>query len=93
MQEWWFNPSVHRAKGDRLVCARVLPVCYNVEVGDIFFPFLQKSMLSDVGIHWKQLSEIFFFFQEKSVEKMVKLTRNVLLSVRNLPSIKLIKSK
>ena len=25
--EWRFNPSVHREKGDRLVRARVLPVC------------------------------------------------------------------
>ena len=24
-----FNPSVQRAKDDRLVCARVLPVCNN----------------------------------------------------------------
>ena len=28
--EWRLNPSVHRAKGDRLVHARVLPVCDNV---------------------------------------------------------------
>ena len=28
--EWRFNPSVHRANGDRLVRARVLPVCNNV---------------------------------------------------------------
>ena len=27
--EWRFNPSLHRAKGDRLVRARVLPVCDN----------------------------------------------------------------
>ena len=27
--EWRFNPSVHRAKGDRLVRATVLPVCNN----------------------------------------------------------------
>ena len=27
--EWLFNPSVYRAKGDRLVRARVLPVCDN----------------------------------------------------------------
>ena len=27
--EWRFNPSVHRAKGDRLVRARVLPICDN----------------------------------------------------------------
>ena len=27
--EWRLNPSVHRAKGDRLVCARMLPICDN----------------------------------------------------------------
>ena len=27
--EWRFNPSVHRAKGDRLMRARELPVCDN----------------------------------------------------------------
>ena len=27
--EWRFNPSVHRAKDNRLVCVRVLPVCDN----------------------------------------------------------------
>ena len=29
--EWRFNPSVHRAKGDRLVRARVLSVFDNVK--------------------------------------------------------------
>ena len=29
---WRFNPSVHRAKGDRLVRARMLPVCDNGSV-------------------------------------------------------------
>ena len=27
--EWWLNACVHRVKGDRLVSARVLPVCDN----------------------------------------------------------------
>ena len=27
--EWLFNPSVHKAKDDRLVGARALPVCDN----------------------------------------------------------------
>ena len=31
-KKWRFNPSVNRAKGDRLVRARVLPVCDNVLV-------------------------------------------------------------
>ena len=30
--EWRFNPSVHQAKGDRLVRARVFPVCVNEEI-------------------------------------------------------------
>ena len=30
--EWQFNPSVHRAKGDRLVRAIVLSVCANDEI-------------------------------------------------------------
>ena len=30
--EWRLNPSVHRVKGDRLVRARVLPVCVNEEI-------------------------------------------------------------
>ena len=30
--EWRFNPSVHRAKGDRVVRARALSVCENETV-------------------------------------------------------------
>ena len=34
MPEWRFNPSVHRAKGDMLVRARVLPACDNGPITD-----------------------------------------------------------
>ena len=68
--EWRFNPSVHRAKGDRLVRARALPVCDNeVQVGMCAYRKLRSdsSMPIDDRSMGSQGVECFFRRKTKAM--------------------------
>ena len=67
--EWRFNPSVHRAKGDRLVRARALPVCDNeVQVGMCAYRRLRSDCESSMPIDDRSMGSqgVECFFRRKT---------------------------
>ena len=70
--EWRFNPSVHRAKGDRLVGARVLPVCHN---DCLVFAVKQNTSSELVPV------VIFSCFSTRTLDQKYPISRQILRDI------------